>query len=70
MLGTIPNALAAHVDRTPGRVGFALGRKLLPWSAIFDFRQGRRFSPPARHLAGNDRGSNPTWDLPLNVCSD
>jgi len=30
MSDTIANALAARVDRTPGRVGFALGRKLLP----------------------------------------
>jgi hypothetical protein len=43
MLGTIANALAAHVGRTPGRVGFALDRKLLPWCAIFYFPQDRRF---------------------------
>ena len=37
MLGTIANALAARVGRTPGRVGFALGWKLLLWYAIFYF---------------------------------
>jgi hypothetical protein len=43
MLGTIANALAAHVGRTLRRVGFALGRKLLLWYAIFYFGKAADF---------------------------
>jgi hypothetical protein len=70
MLGTIANALAARVGRTPGRVGFALGWKLLLWYPIFYFGKVADFHSQRgiwREMMGRP---NPAWGLSLSVCSD
>jgi hypothetical protein len=51
MLDAIAKALPARINRTQGRVGFALGWKLLRRLTNLRLRQGRRFPQPARHLA-------------------
>jgi hypothetical protein len=50
MSGTIANALPTCICRTLGRVGFALGRKLL-LKFTNQLCQGGRFPQPARDLA-------------------
>jgi hypothetical protein len=51
MSGAIANALPTCICRTLGRVGFALGRKLLRKFTNLLFRLGRRFRQPARDWA-------------------
>lgn len=55
MSGAIANALPTCICRTLGRVGFALGRKLLRKFTNLLFRLGRRFPQPARDLARSGR---------------